>query len=89
MVINGISINFTKLVNLTKVPIVLIKEDEDREYIIVPYTKDTFMLAELSGEEDSSYSIINYSAIVWTGENEFELHGSKYSLSPSTIKELS
>ena len=87
MVINGISINFTKLVNKTKVPLVLIKED--REYIIFPYTEDTFMLSELSGEEDSSYSIINYGSIVWSNDNEFELHGSKYRVSPDTIKALS
>ena len=87
MVINGISINFTKLVNKTKVPLVLIKED--REYIIFPYTEDTFMLSELSGEEDSSYSIINYGSIVWSNDNEFELHGSKYRVSSDTIKALS
>lgn len=87
MVINGISINFTNLVNKTKVPLVLIKED--REYIIFPYTEDTFMLSELSGEEDSSYSIINYGSIVWSNDNEFELHGSKYRVSSDTIKALS
>ena len=87
MVINGISINFTKLVNKTKVPLVLIKED--REYIIFPYTEDKFMLSELSGEEDSSYSIINYGSIVWSSDNEFELHGSKYRVSSDTIKALS
>ena len=87
MVLNGISINFTKLVNKTKVPLVLIKED--REYIIFPYTKETFMLSELSGEEDSSYSIINYGSIVWSSDNEFELHGSKYRVSTDTIKALS
>ena len=87
MVINGISINFTKLVNKTKVPVVLIKED--REYIIFPYTEDTFMLSELSGEEDSSYSIINYGSIVWSNDNEFELHGSKYRVSSDTMKALS
>ena len=87
MVINGISINFTKLVNKPKVPLVLIKED--REYIIFPYTEDTFMLSELSGEEDSSYSIINYGSIVWSSDNEFELHGSKYRVSSDTIKSLS
>lgn len=87
MVINGISINFTKLVNKTKVPLVLIKED--REYIIFPYTEDTFMLSELSGEEDSSYSIIDYDDIVWTDETELELHGSKYRVSTDTIKALS
>ena len=91
MVINGISINFTKLVNKTKgerrIPLVLIKED--REYIIFPYTEDTFMLSELSGEEDSSYSIINYGSIVWSSDNEFELHGSKYRVSSDTIKSLS
>ena len=87
MVINGISINFTKLVNKPKVPLVLIKED--REYIIFPYTEDTFMLSELSGEEDSSYSIINYGSIVWSSDNEFELHGSKYRVSSDTIKSVS
>ena len=91
MVINGISINFTKLVNKTKgeikIPLVLIKED--REYIIFPYTEDTFMLSELSGEEDASYSIISYNSIVWSGDNEFELHGSKYRVSSDTIKALS
>lgn len=87
MVINGISINFTKLVNKTKVPLVLIKED--REYIIFPYTEDTFMLSELSGEEDACYSIINYGSIVWSSDNEFELHGSKYRVSSDTIKALS
>ena len=91
MVINGISINFTKLVNKTKgerkIPLVLIKED--REYIIFPYTEDTFMLSELSGEEDASYSIINYGSIVWSSDNELELHGSKYRVSPDTIKALS
>ena len=87
MVLNGISINFTKLVNKTKVPLVIIKED--REYIIFPYTEETFMLSELSGEEDSSYSIINYGSIVWSSDNEFELHGSKYRVSSDTIKALS
>ena len=93
MVINGISINFTKLVNKTnfisgerKIPLVLIKED--REYIIFPYSEDTFMLSELSGEEDASYSIINYGSIVWSSDNEFELHGSKYRVSSDTIKAL-
>ena len=90
MVINGISINFTKLVNKTKderkIPLVIIKED--REYIIFPYTEDTFMLSELSGEEDSSYSIISYSSIVWSSDNELELHGSKYRVSSDTIKAL-
>ena len=91
MVINGISINFTKLVNKTKgeikIPLVLIKED--REYIIFPYTEDTFMLSELSGEEDASYSIINSGSIIWSSDNEFELHGSKYRVSSDTIKALS
>ena len=87
MVINGVSINFTKLVNKTKVPLVRIKED--REYIIFPHTEDTFMLSELSGEEDSSYSIISYNSIVWSSDNEFELHGSKYRVSSDTIKALS
>lgn len=87
MVINGISINFTKLVNKTKVSLVLTKED--REYIIFPYTEDTFMLSELSGEEDASYSIINYGSIVWSSDNELELHGSKYRVSSDTIKALS
>ena len=87
MFINGISINFTKLVNKTKVPLVLIKED--REYIIFQYTEDTFMLSELSGEEDASYSIINYGSIVWSSDNELELHGSKYRVSSDTIKALS
>lgn len=91
MVINGISINFTKLVNETEVPLVVIKEDREyiTEYIIYPYTEDRFMLSELSGEEDASYSIINYGSIVWSSDNEFELHGSKYRVSSDTIKALS
>ena len=90
MVVNGIKLNFSKIVNNEiekEINIVLIKED--REYIIFPYTEDTFMLSELSGEEDASYSIINYGSIVWSSDNELELHGSKYRVSPDTIKALS
>lgn len=90
MVINGIKLNFSKLVNQTKLErnISLILNKDDREYTIFPYTESTFMLSELSGEEDASYSIISYDDIVWLGEAEFELHGSNYRVSPVTMNTL-
>ena len=90
MVVNGIKLNFSKIVNNEfekKINIVLIKED--REYTILPHSEDEFTLIELSGKEDISYSIIDYDAIVWTDETELELHGSKYRVSSDTIKALS
>lgn len=91
MVINGIKLNFNRLINKHKarrrIPLIVIKED--REYFIFPYTESTFMLTELSGEEDASYSIISYDDIVWLSDDEFELHGSKCKVSPDTVKALS
>ena len=90
MVVNGIKLDFSKIVNNEiekEINIVLIKED--REYTILPDSEDEFMLIELSGKEDISYSIIDYDDIVWTDDTELELHGSKYKVSPITVKALS